>query len=184
VTKVTETTVPDDSALQPWLAGADFYDAYQAPLTTATLSPTEIFLRASRTTPRWVEDLMAIRNRIVRLFGLKDVGAMKTEPRSADSYQVGDRLGIFSIFGKTENELLLGIDDSHLDVRVSVLKIPAQRHTSLCPVDRRACAQPSRPRLYGAGRPHPSLRGQIDDGARGGLERGCGKNMGSDWSVT
>jgi Protein of unknown function (DUF2867) len=122
VTKVTETTVPDDSALQPWLAGADFYDAYQAPLTTATLSPTEIFLRASRTTPRWVEDLMAIRNRIVRLFGLKDVGAMKTEPRSADSYQVGDRLGIFSIFGKTENELLLGIDDSHLDVRVSVLK--------------------------------------------------------------
>ena len=122
MTKVTETTVPDDSALQPWLAGADFYDAYQAPLTTATLSPTEIFLRASRTTPRWVEDLMAIRNRIVRLFGLKDVGAMKTEPRSADSYQVGDRLGIFSIFGKTENELLLGIDDSHLDVRVSVLK--------------------------------------------------------------
>ena len=122
MTKVTETTVPDDSALQPWLAGADFYDAYEAPLITATLSPTEIFLRASRTTPRWVEGLMAIRNRIVRLFGLKDVGAMKTATRSPDTYQVGDRLGIFSIFGKTENELLLGIDDSHLDVRVSLLK--------------------------------------------------------------
>ena len=39
-----------------------------------------------------------------------------------DAYHVGDRLGIFSVFGKTENELLLGIDDSHLDVRVSVLK--------------------------------------------------------------
>jgi len=122
VTKVTETTVPDDSALQSWLAGADFYDAYEAPLATATLSPTEIFLRASHTTPRWVEELMAIRNRIVRLFGLKDVGAMKVAARAPDSYQVGDRLGIFSIFGKTENELLLGIDDSHLDVRVSVLK--------------------------------------------------------------
>jgi hypothetical protein len=122
VTKVTETTVPDDSALQPWLAGADFCDAYEAPLTTATLSPTEIFLRASHTTPRWVEELMAIRNRIVRLFGLKDVGAMKVAPRPADAYQVGDRLGIFSIFSKTENELLLGIDDSHLDVRVSLLK--------------------------------------------------------------
>jgi hypothetical protein len=122
MTKVTETTVPDDSALQPWLAGADFYDAYEAPLTTATLSPTEIFLRASRTTPRWVEELMAIRNRMVRLFGLKDVGAMNAATRPADAYQVGDRLGIFSIFGKTENELLLGIDDSHLDVRVSLLK--------------------------------------------------------------
>jgi hypothetical protein len=122
VTKVTATTVPDDSALKPSLADASFYDAYEAPLSTATMSPTEIFLRASRGTPRWVDDLMAIRNRIVRLFGLKDVGAMKVATRAPDSYQVGDRLGIFSIFGKTEHELLLGIDDSHLDVRVSVLK--------------------------------------------------------------
>ena len=120
--KVTATTVPDDSALKPSLADASFYDAYEAPLSTAALSPTEIFLRASRGTPRWVDDLMAIRNRIVRLFGLKDVGAMKVAMRPPETYQVGDRLGIFSIFGKTEHELLLGIDDSHLDVRVSVLK--------------------------------------------------------------
>jgi hypothetical protein len=122
VTKVTATTVPDNSVLRPSLADADFYDAYEAPLSTATLSPTEIFLRATRGTPQWVEELMAIRNRMVRLFGLKDVGAMKTATRPPDTYQVGDRLGIFSIFGKTENELLLGIDDSHLAVRVSVLK--------------------------------------------------------------
>jgi hypothetical protein len=122
VTKVTATAVPDESALQPSLADADFYDAFEAPLNTAMLSPTEIFLRASRATPRWVDDLMAIRNRIVRLFGLKDVGAMRGAAKASDAYQVGDRLGIFSIFGKTENELLLGIDDRHLDVRVSVLK--------------------------------------------------------------
>ena len=122
MTRVTATTVPDTSVLKSSLADADFYDAYEAPLNTATLSPTEIFLRASRGTPRWVEELMAIRNRMVRLFGLKDVGAMKTATRAPDAYQVGDRLGIFNIFGKTENELLLGIDDRHLDVRVSVLK--------------------------------------------------------------
>jgi hypothetical protein len=122
VTKVTATTVPDQSALQATLANADFYDAYEAPLSSAMLSPTEIFLRASRSTPQWVDDLMAIRNRIVRLFGLKDVGAMKVAARAPDAYQVGDRLGIFSIFAKTEDELLLGIDDRHLDVRVSVLK--------------------------------------------------------------
>jgi Protein of unknown function (DUF2867) len=122
MTNVTATTIPDDSALQPWLAGADFYDAYEAPLKIAMLSPIEIFLRSSRSTPRWVDDLMAIRNRIVRLFGLKDVGAMKAVTKASDAYKVGDRLGIFSIFGKTEKELLLGIDDRHLDVRVSVLK--------------------------------------------------------------
>ena len=90
--KVTATAVPDESALQPTLADADFYDAYEAPLSTAMLSPTEIFLRASRSTPRWVDDLMAVRNRIVRLFGLKDVGAMKVAARAPDAYQVGDRL--------------------------------------------------------------------------------------------
>ena len=122
MTRVTATSVPDDSVLQSRLAEADFYDAYEAPLAAASLSPTEIFLRASRATPHWVDQLMAIRNRIVRLFGLKDVGALKTAGRAADSYKVGDRLSIFSILGKTENELLLGIDDHHLDVRVSVLK--------------------------------------------------------------
>jgi hypothetical protein len=122
VIKVIETAVPGESALQSSIADAYFYDAYEAPLNTATLSPTEIFLRGSHATPRWVDSLMSIRNRIVRLFGLKDVGAMRASTRTSDAYQVGDRLGIFNIFSKTDSELLLGIDDHHLDVRVSVLK--------------------------------------------------------------
>ena len=120
---VIKTTVPHDSLLQTSLAGADFYEAYEAPLNDPALSPTEIFLRASRATPRWVSVAMALRNRIVQRLGLKDVGTMRVSGgKSADTYRVGDRLGIFSIFGKTENELLLGIDDRHLDVRVSLMK--------------------------------------------------------------
>ena len=124
VIKVVATTVPADSALQSWLADADFYDAYEAPLPlgVVTASPTEVFLHSSRATPPWINRLMRIRNRVVRLFGLKDVGEMAADVRPADAYQVGDRIGIFSIVGKTENELLLGIDDHHLDVRVSIMK--------------------------------------------------------------
>jgi hypothetical protein len=120
---VTETTVPDQSALQPSLPSANFHDAYEAPLRNGTLTPTEIFLITSRATPRWVGTLMAIRNRIVRRLGLKDVGAMRdATDKPATAYRVGDRLGIFRIFAETEKELLLGINDRHLDVRVSVLK--------------------------------------------------------------
>ena len=124
MTKVIATTIPAESALQSWLAKSDFYDAYEAPLpmSVATLSPTEVFLHGSRVTPRWINNLMRIRNRVARLFGLKDVGSIGATAKPADDYQVGDRIGIFSIFGKTENELLLGIDDRHLDVRVSVMK--------------------------------------------------------------
>lgn len=67
---------------------------------------------------------MSIRNRIVRQLGLKDVGSMSGETgKAASEYQIGDRLGVFTIMGQTKDELLLGIDDSHLDVRVSVLKL-------------------------------------------------------------
>ncbi len=121
---VVKTKVPQNSLLQPSLADADFYDAYAAPLNDRALSPTEIFLRASRATPQWVGLAMSLRNRIVRRLGLKDVGAMRAPAgKSADSYAIGDRLGIFRVFDKTENELLLGIDDSHLDVRVSLMKL-------------------------------------------------------------
>src|SRR5260370_39101306 len=122
VTKVIAATVPAESALQSWLAESDFYDAYEAPLplNVATLSPTEIFLHAARVTPQWIDNLMRIRNRVVRLFGLKDVGPMAATAKASDAYQVGDRIGIFNIFGKTENEVLMAIDGRNLDVRVSV----------------------------------------------------------------
>lgn len=123
MTTVLATEIPEQSALRPWLEGSDFHDAYEAPLQDLALSPTEIFLRAARATPRWVADLMTIRNRIVIWFGIRDVGGF--DPRSlkaAGDYRPGDRIGIFNVFFISENELVLGIDDSHLDVRVSVVK--------------------------------------------------------------
>jgi len=40
---------------------------------------------------------MAIRNRIIRLFGRKDLSVMQAAARASDTDQVGDRFGIFSI---------------------------------------------------------------------------------------
>lgn len=120
---VSKTVVPEGSALYALLAKADFYDAYSARLTETALTPVEIYIRAARSTPRWVSTLMSVRNWVVGLFGLKDVGRLSGSiDKPASQYIVGDRLGIFRIFAKTDNELLLGINDRHLDVRVSVFK--------------------------------------------------------------
>ena len=120
---VTNAEFPAVSGLRGFRDGADFWDSYAAPLTDLALSPTEIFLRAIRATPRWVGRAMSIRNNIARRFGLKDVGSMSASRyKSAADYRRGDRLGIFTVFGVSETELLLGIDDSHLDVRVSILR--------------------------------------------------------------
>ena len=120
---VIKTIVPNDSALKPVVAAANFCDAYAAPLMSGILTPTEIVLRVIGATPPWVERLMSVRNVIVRQLGLKDVGAMRgAADKPAKAYRDGDQIGIFTIFGQTEDELVLGINDRHLDVRVSVLK--------------------------------------------------------------
>lgn len=120
---VSATTIPAASLLRGLSEGADFKDAYDAPLADASLSPTQIFLAAARAAPAWAEALMSMRNRVVRLFGLKDVGALGAMARTGpQDYEVGDRLGIFNVFAKTSDEIVLGIDDRHVDVRVSVMK--------------------------------------------------------------
>jgi len=114
---------PVRSLLTPWLQTATFHDTFEAELSEPGLSPIEIFQRASHATPLWAARLMAIRNRAVRLVGLKDVGALAERfDRPAATYQIGDRLGIFTLMARTDDEIVLGIDDRHLDVRVSVLK--------------------------------------------------------------
>jgi Protein of unknown function (DUF2867) len=123
MTQVTETSIPSASALHATLSNADFHDAYEAPLANPALTPIEIFLTAVRTTPHWIGTLMSIRNRIVRPLGLKgDAGLSDVSDKPAAAYRIGDRIGFFSIIENSADELIMGVDDHHLDVRVSVMK--------------------------------------------------------------
>ena len=77
-------------------------------------------------TPGWVNRLMALRNRVVGLTGLKNLGhlgALRTG-KSASEYRVGDRVGMFSLLHLSEDEVLLGDTDKHLDVVLFVCKAP------------------------------------------------------------
>lgn len=66
---------------------------------------------------------MAVRNALARQIGLKDVGYMTDNSGGAASdYRVGSRIGIFDVIAIEEHEVVVGIDDSHLDVRVSIFK--------------------------------------------------------------
>jgi hypothetical protein len=57
--------------------------------------------------------LMALRNRIVELFGLKP------GERSSASHS-GPHIGIFPVLAESPDEILLGLDDRHLDFRLAV----------------------------------------------------------------
>ncbi len=76
-----------------------------------------------RATPDWVEALLAIRNRTVAPLGIRDGGQLgDLDERPASAYAIGDRFGVFRILSIGEDELVVGADDSHLDVRISFLK--------------------------------------------------------------
>ena len=96
-------TLPRASSLWSLHRPGDFLDCYSVP---STLTPREAATRGLAL-PGWADMLLRLRNALVRPFGLKT-----GEP---------DR-PIFPTCHETEDELLLGTDDRHLDFRIGLIR--------------------------------------------------------------
>ena len=122
--KPTLCAVPTDSLIAQALPDSDFADCYQFDDQWPELTAMQTYLTLMTRTPRWMNALMAMRNQVVRLFGLKHLGSLSTnfQTKPANAYQVGDRVGIFSLRHIQENEVIVWDNDKHLHVQLSVLK--------------------------------------------------------------
>lgn len=121
--KVSSCDIPASSEIARSLNGAHFHDCYQLPMESNALSALEIYLNIVKKTPAWVNAMMALRNRVVSVFGLKNLGHLgEVRDKPVNTYRVGDRVGMFSLHYLSENEIILGDSDKHLDVCVSVCK--------------------------------------------------------------
>jgi Protein of unknown function (DUF2867) len=132
----TATTAPVGSQIATRLPGAYFHDAWAIRAAEPSLSALEQFLRVAKKTPVWIDRLMALRNRIVALFGLKNLGGIaQIDPnRRASDYEAGDHVGIFTLISNSPNEVLLGDSDKHLRVVVSVHKQHLENRDALVTV--------------------------------------------------
>ena len=90
------------------LPGADWADAYQVTVETAYPNARAAGDAAFSTFPFWVNALMALRNLIVTPFGLK---------REEDRRSTKERVGFFPIIAESERQLIVGMNDRHLDFR-------------------------------------------------------------------
>jgi hypothetical protein len=124
--QVSAAQAPAGSHASRRLAGAYFHDCYRIAIPDANASALELYLHVVRQTPGWVNGLMALRNRLAVLAGLKDLGHLGAlaDRKQACDYRVGDRIGIFSLLHMAPDEVLLGDSDKHLDVVLSVCKAP------------------------------------------------------------
>jgi hypothetical protein len=122
---ITPIEVPLDSAIAKHLQGAYYFDSYEMPLEHGGRSALEIYLDIIGRTPAWVDFLMGLRNRVVLLFGLKNLGGLGALSRDkpAAAYRPGDRVGIFTLLSNTDDEVIMGDSDKHLDVKLSVQKL-------------------------------------------------------------
>lgn len=123
-TSVTVTAAPAASQIAQYTPGATYFDTYEMAVGQGSLSALEIFLLAVSSTPAWVNQLMSLRNQVVKRLGLKDLGSLGAVDGSkkAADYRVGDRIGIFTIHSISDAELVVADSDHHLDARVSVCK--------------------------------------------------------------
>ena len=121
---VVECEVPETNALFASMASSSFRDCHAVDLPRDGRSAMRLYLDVVSRTPGWIDAAMRARNRVVGMFGLKNLGALSEVDlaRSESSYAVGQRVGIFTLIEQREDEVVLGDSDRHLDVKVSVLK--------------------------------------------------------------
>lgn len=71
--------------------------------------------------PEWINTLLAFRNIIVSIFGLKGGKIDKTrQPVPSVYYPKGSRIALFKVCDRNDHEIVMGKDDKHLNLRTSV----------------------------------------------------------------
>lgn len=100
----------------------DYIDSYEFVIVDKNnkISITDIAEVFIQPGPKWFEGLFALRNKIAALLGLKTQKTILNES-DPNRWEPGTQTPRFKVFGKTDTEIVLGEDDKHLDLRISLL---------------------------------------------------------------
>ena len=104
--KVKPSPLPPENALWPRIGPQDFLDCFTVRANTTPRVAAEIITDF----PPWAQGLLHIRRILVTPFGL-----------SHDGPEAADKVGPFPVETETDQELIAGFNDKHLNFRVSVI---------------------------------------------------------------
>jgi Protein of unknown function (DUF2867) len=130
---VVECDVPSGSMLsREVIEHAYFRDAYQARLSRTELGIVDIFFGIFAHHPPWMKLLLIVRNKLASLAGLEAPTASEIlQVETKNRYVVGEKIGVWPIFSLSENEVVAGRNNKHMDFRLSVLKVADGDRTSV-----------------------------------------------------
>lgn len=101
---MTVSSLPRHAHIWSRVAPGDFIDTYSVATPLTARQALELALRS----PNWAQSLLKLRDALVSPLGLKTASS-------------NGKLG-FPVEYETEDEVLVGMDDRHLDFRITVLK--------------------------------------------------------------
>ena len=112
-TTVLLIPTPPQAARSAGLPAIDFSDCYHGHTERAGVTAMEAARAMFERPPAWVNALMAARDAAVSRLGLKT-------SQDATKAAKGRHSGIFPVLTEMPNEVVLGLDDKHLDFRIWV----------------------------------------------------------------
>jgi hypothetical protein len=122
---ITKTILPSSSLLNNPALAYDYVDSFQGEVMDPDhkLTVTDVGKAFFSSSPKWVGTLFTLRNIIVALLGLKTPDKISNREQKLANFKCepGEKLGLFKVFSKSDNEVILGEDDKHLNFRVSLL---------------------------------------------------------------
>ena len=119
---VEKIQTPVDSKIYTMSAGAYYVDSHRVVTEYLGRSSLQIWLEHLSKTPAWINFLMSLRNKLVSKLGLKDLGDLRVSDKMSQEYQIGDKVGIFTLLSVNDNEVILVDNDKHLEVKISLFK--------------------------------------------------------------
>lgn len=122
---IQKTTIPDSSILKNKENMFNYIDSFYSEFwdNENKYDITQIMKLFTTSGSAWAVSLMKLRDKIAKRFGLK---TSETSSKESCNYEIGSQHGIFKIFDKTDNEIILGENDKHLNFKVSLLLEPHQ----------------------------------------------------------
>lgn len=122
---------PKKSILSTELNKLDYTDTYEMAFhdPNEQVTPIDAMKAFFSAAPKWLEKMMLLRDKIVAKIGLKtseEYGLDRTETLNQFNGEVGQKIGQFEVFDKSDNEIIFGADDKHLNFRISILLTGSQ----------------------------------------------------------
>lgn len=124
-------TLPKGSLIETDLNRIDYHDSFGI-RTAVVVSVDQLPPLFFKVFPRWFRGLMYLREAIAGLIGLKTgEGIDVRQQLKSFSGEVGESIALFHVLGRSEEEILTGENDRHLDFRLSFFARPLEKGTEL-----------------------------------------------------